>query len=165
MKSILLTSIPKYDLSAPPAALGVLQGVAKSNGWQTKIFDFNLFLHKNLTDEERDADTILKINKLGVWSKGLQKGLTTLDKDFYDEEQTFRDNMVRAEKNIRRKNPDANDDNIDILLDDFVEQNQIDQEIDDEAYDMGFMGETYWDGNTDGNDAPEEEHSDYEEEY
>ena len=120
---------------------------------------------KVMTDEQRDTDTILKINKLGMYSKGLQKGLTTLDKDFYDEEQTFRDNMVRAEKNIRRKNPDANDDNIDILLDDFVEQNQIDQEIDDEAYAMGFMGETYWDGNTDGNDAPEEEHSDYEEEY
>jgi len=120
---------------------------------------------KVMTDEQRDTDTVLKINKLGMYSKGLQKGLTTLDKDFYDEEQLFRDNMVRAEKNIRRKNPEANDENIDILLDDFVEQQQVNQEIDDEAYDMSFMGETYWDGNTDGNDAPEEEYADYEEEY
>jgi len=120
---------------------------------------------KIMTDEQRDTDTLLKINKLGMYSKGLQKGLTTLDKDFYDEEQSFRDNMVRAEKSIRRKNPDANDENIDILLDDFVEQEQVNQEIDDEAFDMSFMGETYWDGNTDGNDAPEEEYSDYEEEY
>jgi hypothetical protein len=50
-------------------------------------------------------------------------------------------------------------------LDDFVEQQQVNQEIDDEAFDMSFMGETYWDGNTDGNDAPEEEYDDYEEEY
>ena len=120
---------------------------------------------KVMTDEQRDTDTLLKINKLGMYSKGLQKGLTTLDKDFYDEEQSFRDNMVRAEKSIRRKNLDANDDNIDILLDDFVEQQRVDEEIDNEAYDMSFMGETYWDGNTDGNDAPEEEHADYEEEY
>jgi hypothetical protein len=120
---------------------------------------------KIMTDEQRDTDTVLKINKLGMYSKGLQKGLTTLDKDFYDEEQSFRDNMVRAEKSIRRKNPDANDENIDILLDDFVEQQQVNQEIDEEAYDMSFMGETYWDGNTDGNDAPEEEYADYEEEY
>ena len=120
---------------------------------------------KIMTDEQRDTDTLLKINKLGMYSKGLQKGLTTLDKDFYDEEQSFRDNMVKAEKNIRRKNPDANDENIDILMDDFVEQQRLDQEIDDEAYDMSFMGETYWDGNTDGNDAPEEEYDDYREEY
>ena len=120
---------------------------------------------KIMTDEQRDTDTILKINKLGMYSKGLQKGLTTLDKDFYDEEQSFRDNMATAERNIRRKNQDANDDNIDILLDDYVEQHHIDQEIDDEAYDMSYMGETYWDGNTDGNDAPEEEYADYEDEY
>jgi len=52
MKSILLTSIPKYDLVAPPAAIGVLQGVAQSHGLQTAVFDFNLHLMKNLTDSE-----------------------------------------------------------------------------------------------------------------
>ena len=84
MKSILLTSIPKYDLSAPPAALGVLQGVAKSNGWQTKIFDFNLFLHKNLTDEEwqaidnwsmfiiNDIDDSLKKKIINLWDLSIK---------------------------------------------------------------------------------------------
>jgi len=52
MKSILLTSLPKYDLVAPPAAIGVLQGVAKSHGLHTEVFDFNLHLNKNLTDQE-----------------------------------------------------------------------------------------------------------------
>ena len=28
---------------------------------------------KMMTDQERDADTILKINKLGMYSKGMQK--------------------------------------------------------------------------------------------
>jgi hypothetical protein len=52
MKSILLVSIPKYDLVAPPAAIGVLQGVAKDNDLHTEVFDFNLFLNKNLSDQE-----------------------------------------------------------------------------------------------------------------
>ena len=42
---------------------------------------------KVMTDEMRDADTILKVNKLGVWSKGLQKGLTSYVKETYDEER------------------------------------------------------------------------------
>jgi hypothetical protein len=120
---------------------------------------------KRMTDEERNADTILKINKLGMYSKGMQKGLTTLDKDFYDEERDFRDQMKQAERNIRRKNVDANDENMDILLDDYMEEQATNKEIDDEAYDMSFMNETYYDGNTDGVGAPEEEYVDYENEY
>ena len=118
---------------------------------------------KKMTDEARDADTILKSNKLGMYSKGMQKGLTALDKDFYDEEQEFRDEMTKAERNIRKKNADANDENIDILLGEYMEQQQVDADIDEEAYDMGFMNETYFDGNTDGVGAPEEEYDDYQE--
>jgi len=118
---------------------------------------------KRMTDEERDADTILKINKLGMYSKGMQKGLTTLDKNFYDEEQEFRDTMTRAERDIRKRDATATDENIDILLDEFMEQRLVDNEIDAEANDMEFMNETYYDGNTDGVGAPEEEYDDYQE--
>jgi hypothetical protein len=120
---------------------------------------------QRMTDEQRNADTILKINKLGMYSKGMQKGLTTLDKDFYDEEREFRDEMTKAERNIRRKNINVNDENMDMLLDDYLEQQDIDKEIEDEAYDMSYMNETYYDGNTDGVGAPEEENMDYENEY
>ena len=120
---------------------------------------------KRMTDEERNADTILKINKLGMYSKGMQKGLTTLDKDFYDEERDFRDEMNQAERNIRKKNTDVNDENFDILLEDYMEQQVVDKEIDDEVFDMSYMGETYYDGNTDGVGAPEEDYDDYENEY
>jgi hypothetical protein len=120
---------------------------------------------KKMTDEERDVETILKINKLGLYSKGMQKGLTTLDKDFYDEEREFRDEMTKAERIIRKNNTFANDENINILLEDYIEQQEVDQLIDEDAYDMSYMGETYYDGNTDGIDAPEEEYVDYEQEY
>ena len=114
-----------------------------------------------MDDEERDADTILKINKLGVWSKGLQKGLTTYVKETYDEERDFRDEMARIEKNIRKKNRDAADDNINMLIDEQIEQQRIEDEIDADAYDMEYMNEDYWDGNVDGSGAPEEEYNDY----
>lgn len=106
---------------------------------------------KMMTDQERDADTILKINKLGMYSKGMQKGLTVLDKDFYDEEQQFRDQMTKAERNIRRKNPDANDENIDILLDEYIENHQNATDIDNDAYDMRDIDENFTDGNYYGN--------------
>jgi len=116
---------------------------------------------KIMTDDQRDADTILKINKLGMYSKGMQKGLTTLDKDFYDEEQEFRDKMTQAERKIRRNNSDANDENIDILLDDYMEQQQIDEDIETEAYGMEYMNENFFNGNTDGVGSPEEEYDNY----
>ncbi len=120
---------------------------------------------KKMTDEDRDADTILKINKLGMYSKGMQKGLTVLDKNFYDEEQTFRDEMNKAERKIRRTNADADDGNIDILLSDYMQQKEMDADIDREANDMEYMNETYYDGNTDGYGAPEEEYDDYQQDY
>ena len=102
---------------------------------------------KNMTDELRDADTILKINKLGMYSAGMQKGLTMYDDDYYDKEEDLRENMRKAEKKIRKSNQDATDENIDVLVDDFMEQQAIDNEIDDEAYDMRDITEDYTDGN------------------
>jgi hypothetical protein len=116
---------------------------------------------KQMTDEERDGDTILKINKLGMYSKGMQKGLTTLDKNFYDEEQQFRDQMETAERTIRKKNKDANDENIDLLVDELIYQQEVDREINEDAYDMSYMNEDFHNGNTDGFEAPEEEYEDY----
>lgn len=104
---------------------------------------------KALTDEARDADTMKKIAKLGEYSKGLQKGLTVLDKDFYDSEQAFRDEMEKAERNIRMKNKDATDENIDILVDELLEQRQAERDIERDAYDMSHLNEDYYDGNYD----------------
>ena len=49
-------------------------------------------------------------------------------------------------KMIRKKNPDANDENIDILLDEYMEQEQVVAGIDNDTYDMSNMGEDYQDG-------------------
>ena len=115
---------------------------------------------KAMTDEERDTDTILKVTKQGLYSKGLQKGLTMYDKDFYEDEQNLRDEMLKAERKIRLKNKDAADENIDILIDDYMEQKNNEDDIDTDAYDMSYMNEDFFNGNTDGADAPEDEYGD-----
>jgi hypothetical protein len=89
----------------------------------------------------------LKINKLGKYSIGMQKGLTMYDKDFYEQEEELREEMVKAEKKIRGSNPDANDENIDILIDEYKEQQELDNQLDYEANDMRDITEDYMDGN------------------
>jgi hypothetical protein len=117
---------------------------------------------KGMDDELRDADTILKINKLGVWSKGLQKGLTTYVKETYDEEREFVEQMLqyerKAEKRIRDSNMDNN--NLDTVLDDLIEETERENEIEREAYDIGGYTEDYLDGQFEGDDVDYQDYYD-----
>jgi len=115
---------------------------------------------KGLTEEERDADTILKINKLGVWNKGLQKGLTSYVGDTYDDERDLRDKFDALEKKLMKSNKDVNDENRDILMEELVEQEDNDRDIEDEAYNIGGYNDDYGDGNYDGDEV--ENYGDYE---
>jgi hypothetical protein len=112
---------------------------------------------KAMTDEQRDVDTILKITKQGDYSKGLQKGLTMYDIEFYEREEELRDEMLKAERKIRSKNKNAGDENIDILVDEYLEEKQMAADIDDDVFDLEYLGEDYYDGNYTGIDAPEYE--------
>jgi hypothetical protein len=109
---------------------------------------------KTMTDEERDADTILKVNKLGVWSKGLQKGLTSYVKETYDEEREFVEQMLQFERKAQRKIRETNMDttNMDIVMDDLIEETERENEIEREAYDIGGYTEDYLDGQFEGDD-------------
>lgn len=102
---------------------------------------------KLMTREDREIDTMFKINKLGMYSKGLQKGLTLLDKDFYDEEQEFRDKMNSAEKAIRKQHKDVDESTMEFLIDDYMEEQRIDEDIQREENgnidDMEDMDEYY----------------------
>ena len=106
---------------------------------------------KALTNEQRDVDTILKINKLGVWSKGLQKGLTTYVKETYDDEREFGEQMAQYEKLILQTKV-LNDKNRNASLEDFMEQQQIDAEINNDNEFMHLMTDDYQDGNYGGDE-------------
>ena len=115
---------------------------------------------KLLTEDERDVDTALKINKLANYSIGLQKGLTSYERGFYDQEEAFREDMERAERAIRRKTGSTNELDVD-QLEQYLEEQRINREIENEAYDMNYINEDFFNGNTDGVGAPEEEYDDY----
>lgn len=53
---------------------------------------------KNMTDEQRQVDTVMKINKLGVWGKGMEKGLTTYTKEGYESELDYKEAMIMKEQ-------------------------------------------------------------------
>jgi hypothetical protein len=115
---------------------------------------------KDITDEERDVDTILKINKLGIWSKGLQKGLTTYVKDNYDEERDFMDKMEQYETILKKKNKNITDNNIQQYLDDYIDEIDTEMEVENDAYDMSTMLEDYNDGNYEGDELEENDYLD-----
>jgi hypothetical protein len=106
---------------------------------------------QGLTEEERETDTILKINKLGIWNKGLKKGLTTYVKGDFDEEREEMEKMMQYEKNLGQHNNSTGENmQIDDYLNDFVEYNAEEDEIDRENLDMeGYTGN---DGNYDEED-------------
>ena len=107
---------------------------------------------KGKTDEARNVDTIMKINKLGEWGKGLQKGLITYVKENYDEERDMMLNIASIEK-IVRKNPDVTDENINQSMDDYLHNQSLDLEIEREAYDMTNQIDDYNDGNFEGDEV------------
>jgi hypothetical protein len=113
---------------------------------------------KDMTDEDRDADTILKINKLGVWSKGLQKGLTTYVKENYDEDREFIEQMLQYERKAQKNHVDTN---LDTGMDDFIEEIEREQEIEREAYDITGYTEDFMDGAFEGDDLDNDHYYDY----
>jgi hypothetical protein len=80
-------------------------------------------------------------------------------KETYDEERDFREEMDKIEKNLRSKNKNIGDDELDILREDYLEQRDIDDDIEREAYDMGGFTEDYDDGNFEGDEV--ENYGDY----
>ena len=107
---------------------------------------------KAKTDEERNVDTIMKINKLGEWGKGLQKGLTTYVKENYDEERDMMLNIASIER-VVRKNPDVTDENVNQFMDDYMYNQTLDLEAEREAYDMANQIDDYNDGNFEGEEV------------
>lgn len=116
---------------------------------------------KGLTEEERAADTILKINKLGPWDKGLQKSLVRYNADEYDKEREFMEIMTQFERNVGNKtNPSKRSFNQDV--DDYIEEQQVENDIEREAYDISGYTEDYMDGIFEGDEVEYGEYGDYE---
>ena len=112
------------------------------------------------SDEEREIDTLLKKNKLGDWSKGLQRGLVEYDKDYYDKEKEFRENIQEFEEMTKKGNREYQLEDFEEMRDEIFEEKKNAEEIDRDAFDMSFMTDDYTDGNY-YQDPEEENYNDY----
>jgi hypothetical protein len=102
-----------------------------------KHFDFTERL-AGLTDEEMEIDTIKKINKLGVWNKGLQKGLKTFVKDDYDKDREFAERLQEVEKVVKRQQKQATEENMQQYIDDYLEDLEVEEGINEDEYDLSM---------------------------
>ena len=110
----------------------------------------------SMTDEQRDVNVVMKINKLEEWGKGLKKGILAYDPEMYDEERETMLTIERDQKMLM-KNPDVVEQNLDQFMVDLEMQKTSDQIIDDEAYDMSHMSEDYDDGHYGGDELEDQE--------
>jgi len=110
-----------------------------------------------MTDEQRNVDTTMKINKLGDWGKGLKSGIIRYDPEMYDEEKAMMEQVLEAERQVIRNQQDVTDRNVNQYMDDYMEQQRVDQDIDDDAYDMSHMTDDYDDGNYGGDEIEDYE--------
>jgi hypothetical protein len=103
-----------------------------------------------MSDDEKEVDRVLKINKLEAWGKGLEKSYTVFDRDAYDRNFEFTETMDKLERNLRKKNREVNDENVDLFLDDFVGEAASAEAIDRDVYDMTGQTEDYDNGDPEG---------------
>ena len=98
---------------------------------------------ERLEGEEKDVDALMKKHKLGIWGKGLSKGLTQYVKENYDNEREFRDQMNEIENKLNNKNGFNNDTSGLYDSDIFEEYENImrTEEIENEEYNMSHIGD------------------------
>jgi hypothetical protein len=96
---------------------------------------------KRMTDEKRDVDNLLKANKLGDWSKGLQKGVTKYVGETYDEEFEIMSKLKSMVGATGRMRGNVIDDPEQLEL---LEAGEL---ADAETYNMAGMNDDYADGN------------------
>ena len=82
----------------------------------------------------------MKGHKLGVWSKGLSKGVTQYEKDTYDEERQAMERIIEMEQQIGRTDL-VTDMNRDIYLSEAQEDALRAAQIEKEEMRIEYMGE------------------------
>lgn len=95
---------------------------------------------KDLSDEQREVNNEFKKHKLGDWGLGLQKGLTQYVADFYDNELDMNEELARKNKQLDDL---GYNDEIErgFASMDLDEQTRIQNEIDQEEFNIGHLPE------------------------
>ena len=95
---------------------------------------------KDLSDEEREIENLMKNHKLGEWSKGLSKGVTQYEKDTYDEERRAMERVIELERHVGKQDF-VSDMNRAIYMDEAAEEAHRAAQIEAEEMRIEYMGE------------------------
>ena len=100
---------------------------------EAEKYDFTDKL-KDMSDESRAVDTILKHYKLGpLYSLGMSKGIKEYDPEHFEHDKQIAENVANIQNKLRRTQGITDD----IDMDDAIEQMVTDRDIDmDIALDM-----------------------------
>lgn len=109
----------------------------------------NTFTSKleRFTEEAREVDTVLKMHKLGDWNKGMQKSLTTYNKNNDDDETRVQNEKYQTIENALFKNNNVTDRNVEQYMDDYLAEAAANEANDMEELALGGIDEDYYDGN------------------
>jgi len=111
---------------------------------------------EKMSPDLRKVDTLMKTHKLGDWNKGLQKGLTTYNKNLDDDELRAQNESYQRLERRLFANKDANPQNFEQYADDLLADAEMEDAIDTEEYRMDNIGEDYEDGNPYGEENNED---------
>jgi septum formation topological specificity factor MinE len=99
---------------------------------------------RDLDDEQREVENVLKIYKLGVWSTGLSKGIREYDPENYEHEKAVSQRIAEIQNGLRKNG--AIDENMDLELNDALEDMEAENFADADELQMGDIGEDYDNG-------------------
>jgi hypothetical protein len=106
---------------------------------------------KDMSDEERQVENLLKAHKLGQWNKGLLKGLTQYVPGTYDEERAVMEAQADMERRLG-KDDRVTEMNREIYATDIVDAEMVDDAIEREEMDLAHLGDDDDFGDMDGDE-------------
>jgi hypothetical protein len=99
---------------------------------EAEKYDFTDRL-KDLTDEGREVDNILKYNKLGpLYSLGLSKGIKEYDPNNYDHDKKVAERVSEIQNRLKRQRGDDANIDMDLDIDDAIDEMNVEKEIDED---------------------------------
>jgi hypothetical protein len=110
---------------------------------------------RDMDDEQREVENVLKIYKLGSWSLGLSKGIKEYDPENYEHEKEVSRRIAEIQNGLRRTG--AIDEATELDLEDALEDMAAQDFIDADELRMADIGEDYDDGDPYGEEYGEEE--------
>jgi hypothetical protein len=112
---------------------------------------------KDLDDDQRAVDNILKMYKLGVWSTGLSKGIKQYDPENYEHEKEVSKRIAEIQNSLRR-NANVGENNMDIELEDALEDIEAQNFVDRDEILMENIGEDNYDGDPFGDEMERDDY-------